>query len=322
MTKITTFPVSGTTLGRPLPDPELLAVDEQMIVFARELGQLYRLERERSLELERVLGNLQDSYVATMKVLALVVEAKDQTTRGHLDRTHALGLALAGRIDPTLVETPTLGYGFFLHDIGKVGVPESILTKCGPLSVSEWKVMRRHPLMGAEIVAPIAFLSDTVGLIRHHHERFDGRGYPDGLRGDQIPLTARIFSVADAFDAMTTDRPYRGSVSVERALAEIRECAGSQFDPEVAEVFIAYGGGRPGDRRPRSRRRVEPRRVAPALGPRLGLPGCRVPRRSFASSVRDSRRATTSATSRSATRRGDCSRAWATRTGRSSLAPA
>jgi ribonuclease P protein subunit RPR2 len=207
-------------------------------VFARELGQLYRLERTRSAELERVLGSLQDSYVATMKALAQVVEAKDRTTRGHLDRTHALGLALAGRIDRALVESPTLGYGFFLHDIGKVGVPESILCKTGPLSVREWRVMRRHPLMGAEIVAPISFLSETVGLIRHHHERFDGDGYPDGLRGDQIPLPARIFSVADAFDAMTSDRPYRGSVGIERALAEVEDGAGSQFDPEVAEVFI------------------------------------------------------------------------------------
>jgi ribonuclease P protein subunit RPR2 len=231
----TLFPVIAAPA---LPDLEAPAVDEQLIVFARELGELYRLERTRSAELQRVLESLQESYLATMKALAQVIEAKDRTTRGHLDRTQAYGLALARRIDPGLLETPTLGYGFFLHDIGKVGVPEHILCKEGPLSRQEWKVMRRHPLVGARIVAPISFLSEAVGLIRHHHERFDGGGYPDGLAGDDIPLPARVFSVADSFDAMTSDRPYRGALGIERALSEIRGGAGSQFDPEVVRVFV------------------------------------------------------------------------------------
>jgi ribonuclease P protein subunit RPR2 len=229
------FPVADGSLE----DPEMPAVHDQLIVFARELGDLYRLERSRSAELEMVLASLQESYLATMKALAQVIEAKDRTTRGHLDRTQAYGLALAKRIDPSLVESPTLGYGFFLHDIGKVGVPEHILCKQGPLDGSEWDVMRRHPSVGAQIVAPIAFLGEAVGaLIRHHHERFDGTGYPDRLRGEAIPLPARIFSVADSFDAMTSDRPYRGSIGIERALAEVRDGAGSQFDPEVVRVFV------------------------------------------------------------------------------------
>jgi HD-GYP domain-containing protein (c-di-GMP phosphodiesterase class II) len=234
MTQTTFFP--GANGSRE--DPELPAVHEQMIVFAREIGELYRLERSRSAELRRVLDSLQDSYLATMKSLAQVIEAKDRTTRGHLDRTQAYGLALARRVDSDLVASPTLGYGFFLHDIGKVGVPEQILCKEGPLSGQEWEVMRRHPLVGAQIVAPIAFLGDAVDLIRHHHERFDGSGYPDRLRGGDIPLSARIFSVADSFDAMTSDRPYRGSIGVERALAEIRTGSGSQFDPEIVRVFV------------------------------------------------------------------------------------
>jgi ribonuclease P protein subunit RPR2 len=221
-----------------LQDPEMPAVHEQLIVFARELGDLYRLERSRSAELQRVLESLQESYLETMKALAQVIEAKDRTTRGHLDRTQAYGLALARRIDPELLRTPTLGYGFFLHDIGKVGVPENILCKEGPLTGAEWDVMRRHPLVGAQIVAPIAFLHDAVDLIRHHHERFDGTGYPDGLRGEEIPLSARVFSVADSFDAMTSDRPYRGAIGVERALAEIQGGAGTQFDPEIVRVFV------------------------------------------------------------------------------------
>jgi HD-GYP domain-containing protein (c-di-GMP phosphodiesterase class II) len=221
-----------------LPDPEMPTVHEQLIVFARELGELYRMERSRSVELQTVLESLQETYLATMKSLAIVIEAKDLTTRGHLDRTVSYGLALARRIEPSLAESATLGYGFFLHDIGKVGIPEHILCKAGPLSVDEWTVMRNHPIIGAQIVAPIAFLSDAVELIRHHHERFDGSGYPDGLAGESIPLAARIFTVADSFDAMTSDRPYRGAIGLEPALEEIRIGAGTQFDPEVVSVFV------------------------------------------------------------------------------------
>jgi len=226
----------GAVPGSP-SDPELPAVHEQLIVFARELGELYRLERARSAELERVLASLQDTYIATMKSLAQVIEAKDLTTRGHLDRTQAYGLALARRVDPELA-TKELGYGFFLHDIGKVGIPEQILSKRGPLSAEEWTVMRTHPVIGAQIVAPISFLRGAVDLVRHHHERFDGTGYPDGLRGEEIPLTARVFAVADSFDAMTSDRPYRGAMGVERALVEIEGGAGTQFDPDMVRVFV------------------------------------------------------------------------------------
>jgi HD-GYP domain-containing protein (c-di-GMP phosphodiesterase class II) len=234
MNDATRFPVAPA-----IPqDPEMPTVHEQMIVFARELGDLYRLERSRSAELERVLESLQETYIATMKSLAQVIEAKDRTTRGHLDRTQAYGLALARRIAPDLVATPNLGYGFFLHDIGKVGIPEQILCKEGPLTQTEWAVMRNHSVIGAQIIAPIAFLTGTVDLIRHHHERFDGSGYPDGLRADEIPLPARIFAVADSFDAMTSDRPYRGAMRVERALAEIGGGAGTQFDPDIVRVFV------------------------------------------------------------------------------------
>ena len=233
-----TLPRIPDELAGAFYDPERPAVYEQLIVFARELGELYHLERERSAELERVLANLQETYLATMTSLAQVVEAKDRTTRGHLERTRSYGVALARRIDPALADGPELGYGFFLHDIGKVGIPESILCKSGPLSSSEWDVMRTHPTIGAQIVAPIRFLGDAALVIRHHHERFDGRGYPEGLRGDDIPLPARIFALADSFDAMTSDRPYRTALTIERALEEIEGGAGTQFDPEVVRVFV------------------------------------------------------------------------------------
>jgi HD-GYP domain-containing protein (c-di-GMP phosphodiesterase class II) len=224
--------------GRPDAPDDLTTVHAQLIVFARELSEMYYLERERSQELEGVLRHVQETYVATMKTLAQVVEAKDRTTRGHLDRSHSLGVELARRVDPELAKRPEVGYGFFLHDIGKVGIPEDILRKNGSLSDPEWTVMREHPVIGAEIVAPMQFLGDAVDVIRHHHERFDGTGYPSGMKGEEIPLAARIFSVADSFDAMTSDRPYRDAMASERATEELREGSGSQFDPDVVEVFL------------------------------------------------------------------------------------
>ena len=219
-------------------DPELPTVHAQLVVFARELGELYALERARTRELERALEGVREMYVATMKSLAQVVEAKDLTTRGHLDRTQLYGVALARRIDPELADRPEIAYGFFLHDIGKVGIPEQVLCKPGPLSEEEWEVMRSHPSIGAQIVEPIRFLENAVEIIRNHHERYDGTGYPRGLRGKQIPLAARIFAVADSFDAMTSDRPYRRALPVELAITEIREGAGTQFDPEVVTAFL------------------------------------------------------------------------------------
>ncbi|HVF07931.1 MAG TPA: HD domain-containing phosphohydrolase [Actinomycetota bacterium] len=223
----------------PVPiDGELPALHAQLVVFAREIGSLYQAERARARELEQAHAGLREMVVATMTALAEVVEAKDVTTRGHLDRTYRYGLALAERIDPVLAALPEVGYGFFLHDIGKVGVPEAVLCKPGPLEDDEWAVMRRHPVIGAQIVAPMRFLHGAVEIVRTHHERWDGRGYPDGLRGEQIPLAARIFAIADSFDAMTSHRPYRAAMSHERALAEIVEGAGSQFDPDVARTFL------------------------------------------------------------------------------------
>lgn len=228
-----------------VPSPDLSSeVDElpqlhaQLVVFAREIGQLHSAERQRSRELEAALEGIQEMYVQTMKAFAQVVEAKDACTRGHLERTQRFGLALARKVDPELAARPGIAYGFFLHDIGKVGVPEHVLRKSGPLDELEWEVMRTHPMVGAQIVEPISFLGEAVEIVRSHHERFDGAGYPRGLVGEEIPLAARIFAVADSFDAMTSDRPYRSAMPIEAAIEEILDGAGTQFDPMMVAAFV------------------------------------------------------------------------------------
>jgi HD-GYP domain-containing protein (c-di-GMP phosphodiesterase class II) len=220
------------------PDPDLPTLAAQLTVFAREIGVLYRAERTRSLELQGALDSVRETAVATMTALAEVVEAKDRSTKGHLDRTFLLGTRLAERVDAELAARPEVGYGFFLHDIGKVGIPETVLCKPGPLDPDEWEVMRAHPSIGAKIVEPIRFLADAVEIVRCHHERWDGRGYPSGLGGERIPLAARIFSVVDSFDAMTHDRPYRRAMSPGGAFEQIRNGSGTQFDPSVAATFL------------------------------------------------------------------------------------
>ena len=211
---------------------------EQLLSFARDLNEIYRRERARTEQLEDALHELEESYLATVKTLAFVVEAKDVHTRSHLDRAHDYAVALAGRVAPELAADQTLRYGFFLHDIGKIGIPERVLSKPGPLTDEEWAIMRTHPLLGAQILSPVKFLRPALPIVEAHHERWDGQGYPRGLKYDEIPLGARIFALVDAFDAMTSDRPYRRALSFEMALEQIARSAGTQFDPDVVRAFV------------------------------------------------------------------------------------
>ncbi len=212
---------------------------QQLVLFARELTLLYQTERARAAELEEALRRIEESYLDMVKTLAFAVEAKDPTTRAHLERTHDYATALAQVVDVHLASDHCLRYGFLLHDVGKVGVPEAILNKPGPLDREEWLIMRTHPEIGVQMVSGIEPLGPAVEVIRSHHERWDGRGYPTGLGGEEIPLSARIFSVCDAFDAMTSDRPYRHALPFEHALEEIMAGAGSQFDPAMAQAFAS-----------------------------------------------------------------------------------
>src|SRR5919109_971636 len=215
---------------------QLEAAERQLVIFANEINQLYQAERARAAELERALERLRGSYLDMIKTLAFVVEAKDPSTRAHLQRTHDYAVALAEAVDPELAADEQLRYGFLLHDVGKVGIPEAVLNKAGPLDEREWEVMRAHPLLGVQMVAGIKSLGSAVEVIRCHHERWDGKGYPNGLAGEAIPAGARVFSVADAFDAMTSDR----------ACQEIADGAGSQFDPAVVDAFTAIVPDLPG----------------------------------------------------------------------------
>jgi response regulator RpfG family c-di-GMP phosphodiesterase len=183
---------------------------------------------------------LRDSYRTTVRVLAPALELRDDQTGAHAERVTELALLRTERIAPDLRADPELEFGFLLHDIGKIGVPDALVLKPGSLTPEEMDRMRRHVDLGEQIIADVPFLGGLArDVVTAHHERFDGAGYPSGLRGEEIPLVARIFAVVDAFDAMTNDRPYRRAASPESALVEIQSLAGSQFDPLVVDAFVA-----------------------------------------------------------------------------------
>jgi HD-GYP domain-containing protein (c-di-GMP phosphodiesterase class II) len=201
--------------------------------LARLEAQLTRRERE----VERRERALRRSYEATVRALADAVEARDAYTGKHAERVAAYGIELARAHGMPRATDPEIEFGFLLHDVGKVAISDAILCKPGPLTAPERTQMRRHPVIGEQIVRGIEFLGDARHVVRSHHERWDGAGYPDGLAGERIPLPARVFAVVDAFDALTSDRPYRKAVSFDEARAAIRADAGTQFDPDVARTF-------------------------------------------------------------------------------------
>jgi putative nucleotidyltransferase with HDIG domain len=209
-------------------DQEAAAKEQQLERYAADLRETYKQERQRAQE-------LRESYAATVRALSNAVEARDAYTGKHAERVAAYGLAIAKEYGMPV--TDELEFGFLLHDIGKVAVSDSILHKPEPLSDAERALMREHPQRGVEIIRGIAFLSSAVAVIRHHHEHWDGTGYPQGLAGEEIPLEARIFAVADVFDALTTRRPYREPSSIAQARAMISEESGTHFDPAVVEAF-------------------------------------------------------------------------------------
>jgi len=217
---------------RALREREASDKERQLERYAADLRETFKRERARSQELRR-------SYMATVRALSNAVEARDAYTSKHAERVTAYALQIAGALGISLSDTAEMEFGFLLHDIGKVAVPDAILYKPGALSDEERALMRRHPLVGAEIVHGIEFLGSAAHVVRSHHERWDGNGYPDRLAGEQIPLAARVFAVADVLDALTTERPYRPASPLSVARETIGREAGRQFDPCVVEAFGA-----------------------------------------------------------------------------------
>jgi ribonuclease P protein subunit RPR2 len=169
--------------------------------------------------------------------LAGALESKDTGTQAHSRRVQRYAAELAGAVEPELLEDPSVEHGFFLHDVGKLGIPDRVLQKPAPLTQAEWRLMQTHTLVGHEMLARVASLrGDGVEIVRSHHERWDGNGYPDRMAGTDIPLGARVFAVADALDAITSDRPYRAARSWKQAAAEIVRESGRQFDPAVVKA--------------------------------------------------------------------------------------
>jgi len=208
-----------------------------------------------------------------LEVLAETIEAKDLFMIGHARRTAYYAGLLADRLCLSVEQRRHARISAFVHDVGKVGVPELLLAKPGPLDAEEREVMRAHPEVGARLVDPLGMAPEVTAAVRHHHERWDGEGYPDGLAADETPLLARIVQTADVFDAMTSDRPYRPSRSREEALAEMRRCAGSQLDAELVKEFAVIVESRAWDLDPE----VLAEMVAVAGSPHLPAPEATAP---------------------------------------------
>ncbi len=211
-------------------------------------AKVQRIFRERSLLAELRQGKEKEKlfFLRLVESLAMSLDEKDHYTHGHARRVTNLSLQLAEQLTNVEIDMEMLRLSGLLHDIGKIGVPDHILLKVGRLTDEEFSIIKKHPEQGARILQPMAFdkrMHDIALIIRHHHERFDGKGYPDGLAGDSIPLYSRIIAVADSYDAMTSDRPYRKGMDYRDALVEIEENGGLQFDPLLAEQFVTLMRG-------------------------------------------------------------------------------
>ena len=207
----------------------------------RDMALLRPLSAQAAVAIERarLYQDLEETYISTVKSLAAAIDAKDPYTRGHSERVTRFSMVIAKELGMDEKMQKNVQLCALLHDVGKIGVPISVLRKKDKLTDEDWKHIRRHPVLGAEIISPIGKLEELIPNIRHHHERYDGRGYPDKLKGEEIPLIGRILAVADTFDALTSERPYRNGLSDKAALEEIEVCKGTQLDPACVEAFLA-----------------------------------------------------------------------------------
>lgn len=214
-----------------------LAHQELIVAKQQYENHLEELVEQRTAELDRTLESLEDAYRSTLKALTAALETRDAETHGHSERVVTYSLRLGREYGLDQAHMKALEFGSLLHDIGKIGVPDAILRKPAKLTDEEWVRMRQHPLQGQQILSGIEFLEGASRVVAQHHEKWDGSGYPLGLAGDDIDICARIFAVADAFDAITSDRVYRRGKSYEAAAQELEEWAGKQFDAKVVAAF-------------------------------------------------------------------------------------
>jgi putative nucleotidyltransferase with HDIG domain len=192
-----------------------------------------------AIENTRLQQTILDAYKSTISTLAAAIDAKDPYTRGHSQRVMEFTLLAGSSLSLPVEEMETLEYAGILHDIGKIVIDARILNKPDTLTPSEWNIIRKHPVIGANLLNKIPFLEKASNFVLYHHERYNGEGYPDGLKGEEIPMGARLIAVADAFDSMTTDRSYRPALGIDHSISELRGCAGTQFCPVAVEAFIS-----------------------------------------------------------------------------------
>jgi response regulator RpfG family c-di-GMP phosphodiesterase len=222
----------GGLFGVPFRAQHARDDDEQLVLYARDLRHQLEIERGQR-------GLLQNAYRDTIVALTNALESKDMVTRAHSQRVQQYAVELSRALSPELLKEPSIEYGFLLHDVGKIGIPDKILGKPAKLTAAERRLMQTHTVLGEQMLGGVSFLrGECMAIVRSHHERWDGSGYPDGLDKNDIPLGARIFAVADALDAITSDRPYRAAQSWQFAMDEISAGSGNQFDPLVVEAFL------------------------------------------------------------------------------------
>lgn len=191
-----------------------------------------------NIELKDASEKLENAYMESIGTLRLAVDAKDQYTRGHSDRVSEYSMLIGRKVELSEEDINTLRIGGLFHDIGKIGVPDAILLKPGKLSDQEYSEIKNHPAIGAHILATATIFADILPIVKHHHEKYDGFGYPSKLKGEDIPYLARIAAIADTYDAMTSQRPYRDSLPLDVVKEEIRKNLGTQFDPNLAQAFL------------------------------------------------------------------------------------
>jgi len=221
---------------------------------------------QQAKNLEHLLLDLRESYEATLDALVSAIESRDCETKHHCRRVQAYAVMLAQRLGVGADALVDISYGSLLHDVGKIGVPDSILLKPGKLTEEEWRTMRNHTLIGYKMVSRIKFLKGAAEIVLYHHERWDGKGYPYGIAGAEVPLGARIFSVIDAFDAITSKRVYKDAIPVDAAKLEIERASGTQFDPRVVAAFLQITDGELDETRAHAERSSQSTSMALGLG--------------------------------------------------------